>query len=292
MLILPAMMLSVAALQPGVWKASEYGDLALPAFKSAPFPHASRANGFQSGKTFYPRDPHYVDSTVGVFVPKGFKAGSRVNFVVHFHGFNNHVEQVFKQYDLEREMKLSGLNAVLLVPQGPRDVPDEDFGKLEHDPGSLEAMLKEAIAFLAKEGRVPANAGIGNVALTAHSGAYLVASRILGRNELPGKLTDVILFDSTYGSLPAVADWCAADKHRRLISICTQYLGFRNAQLIAMLQKLHIQPRVLLDEDLTPAEVAKRGPLIVVTATLAHDDVISKRDYFANWLHACRFGSK
>jgi hypothetical protein len=288
--ILHVLILSMAATQTGGWQHSQYGELALPAFKSAPYPHASRDKGFRRDTTFYPRDPHYVDSTVGVFVPKGFKGGSRVNFVVHFHGFNNHVEQVFQQYDLAREMQLSGLNAVLLVPQGPRDVPDEDDGKLEHDPGSLEALLREAIGFLAKDGRVPANAGIGNVALTTHSGGYLVATSILGRNELPDRLTDVILFDSTYGGLVQVADWCAADKRRRMISICTQHLGHQNARLIALLQKRHVEPRVLLEDDLTPAEVAKRGPLFVLTTTLEHNDVINKRDYFADWLRACRFG--
>ena len=36
-------------------------------------------------------------------------------------------------------------------------------------------------------------------------------------------------------------------------------------------------------------EVAKRGPLIVLTTTLEHNDVVNKRDYFAKWLHYCRF---
>ena len=75
-----------------------------------------------------------------------------------------------------------------------------------------------------------------------------------------------------------------------MISICTQHLGHQNARLIALLQKRGIQPRVLLEEDVTPADVAKRGPLIVLTTTLEHNDVMNKRDYFANWLRPCRFG--
>src|ERR1700733_5671536 len=105
--------LATMVFQSTVWKASEYGDLALPQFASAPFPHPSRDQGFKSGTTFYPRDPHYSDSTVGVFLPKNFKPGKSINFVVHFHGWNNHVQQVFEQYDLARQMQMSGLNAVL-----------------------------------------------------------------------------------------------------------------------------------------------------------------------------------
>ena len=281
--------LASMAFQSAVWKSSSDGDLALVPFVSAPFPHSSRDKGFQSGTTFYPRDPHYIDSTVGVFLPKNFHPTKNINFVVHFHGWNNHVEQVFQQYDLARQMQMSGLNAVLLVPQGPRDAPDSNGGKLQYDQGSLTALIKEAMAFLAKEGRISNSAGLGHIALTTHSGGYLVTTYIVDRKELADKITDVILFDSTYGGLPAFADYCAADPKRRLISICTEHLGHENARLIALLQKRHVQARVLFEEDLTEAEVAKRGPLIVLTTTLEHNDVINKRDYFAKWLHYCRF---
>lgn len=288
MTLLALIALAAPIFQTVAWQSTPDGDLALVPFKSAPFPHASRDEGFKAGDKFYPRDPHYSDSTVGVFVPKGFEAGHRIDFVVHFHGHNNHVAQVFEQYDLAHQMRLSGLNAVLLVPQGPRDVPDSGDGKLEHDPGSLKALLSEALGFLASQGRIDAKAVLGHVALTAHSGGYLVVSSILGRNELSGQLTDVILFDSTYGGLPAIADWCAADRKRRLISICTQHLGHQNAQLIALLQKRGVQPHVVLEEDLTPADVARRGVLIVLTTTLEHNEVIAKRNYFADWLRSFR----
>jgi hypothetical protein len=281
--------LTTLAAQGTVWKRSADGDLALTPFKSAPFPHMSREHGYTYDKTFYPREGHYDDSTVGVFLPKNFRPSQSVNFVVHFHGWNNHVQQVFEQYDLARQMQLSGLNAVLLVPQGPRDANDSTDGKLQYDPGSLTNLLNEAIVFLQKEGRLPARAKLAHVALTAHSGGYLVTTSIVDRKELADKMTDVILFDSTYGGLPAFADYCAANPNHRLISICTEHLGHENARLIALLQKRHVQPRVLLEEDLTDADVAKRGPLIVLTTTLEHNDVISKRDYFAKWLRHCRF---
>jgi hypothetical protein len=45
----------------------------------------------------------------------------------------------------------------------------------------------------------------------------------------------------------------------------------------------------MLEEDVTDADIAKRGPLIVLTTTHEHNEVISKRDYFAKWLHYCKF---
>ena len=149
--------------------------------------------------------------------------------------------------------------------------------------------MSEAIAFLVKEKRAPDKAKLGHIALTAHSGGYLVTTYIVDRKELGDRITDVILFDATYGGLPAFADYCAADPNHRLMSICTEHLGHENARLIALLQKRHVPTRVFFEEDLTDADVAKRGPTIVLTTTLEHNDVISKRDYFAKWLHHCRF---
>ena len=260
------------------WTHGPHGDLALPTFASAPFPHVSRKDGYKKFSA-----SHYQDPTVGVFVPRGFVAGSSVDFVVHFHGHNNHVAQVFSQFDLEHEMDDSGLNAVLLVPQGPRDAADSGDGKLQNDPGSLERLLTEAMAFLVKEGKVPAGATVGKIALTTHSGGYLVTGSILGRHEMASSITDVLLFDSTYGQLESFSDWAAGPGHR-LVSICTDHLGHNNAQLVALLQKRGIAVPVRLEEDLTVADVSKRGPLIVVTTTLAHNETVSKRHYFAQWL--------
>jgi len=284
MAIVTLMITATAMLTSIAWTSGPDGDLAIVPFQSAPFPHSSREDGYQSKAKFYPKDPHYVDASVGIFIPKGFVPTSHVNFVVHFHGHNNHVSQVFEQYSLAKEMHDSGVNAVLIVPQGPKDAADSGDGKLQHEPGSLKALLNEAMANLKSEGRIPFKSEISHVALTTHSGGYLVTSAILGRNELQGKLTDVILFDSAYGGLPLMAKWCADDHSRRLISICTEHLGHENAQFIALLQKLHVQPRVFLEEDVTDSEVVKRGPMFVLTTTLEHNEVIAKRHFFSQWL--------
>jgi hypothetical protein len=264
------------------WATDDVGVTAFPKFASAPFPHESRKDGYSRGDKHFPASK-YQDSTVGVFVPKGFVAGPTVDFVVHFHGHNNHVAQVFSQFDLRREMHDSGLNAVLLVPQGPFDAADSGDGKLERDAGALDRMLAEAISFLVAQGRVPAGAVVGKVALTAHSGGYLVTHSILGRGDLKDHITDVLLFDATYGGLDHFADWAAVPGHR-LVSVCTDHLGHENAQLVALLQKKGVTVPVKLEEDVTVADLTKRGPLVVLTTTLEHNDTVSKRHFFSQWL--------
>ncbi len=93
-------------------------------FDAAPYPHAGRP---------------YRDSTVGIYVPAAFRATDTIDYVVHFHGFCNDVSHVLQRYRLREQLDLSGRNAILVVPQGPKDARDDDFGKLEHDDGGLRA---------------------------------------------------------------------------------------------------------------------------------------------------------
>ena len=56
------------------WEKSEAGETAFVPMKSAPYPHPSRDKGFIYNKVLIPREPHYTDSTVGLFIPHGFTA--------------------------------------------------------------------------------------------------------------------------------------------------------------------------------------------------------------------------
>lgn len=268
------------------------GKLTILNLASAPYPHVSREKGYtRNGQTYGPE--HYQSSEVAVYIPSGFKTSPSVNFVVHFHGHNNHIPQVLEQFDLQNQMEMSQRNAILVVPQGPRDVPDSGFGKLELEKNGLENLLKEVLISLSKISDVPKSASIGNITLTSHSGGYKVTSAILGRKELPYKVRDVLLFDSSYGGLENFADWVASNpRDHRLISICTEHLGHANAELIAFLQERKVQATVKIDSAIQDKDIAKRGCLIILTETLEHNEVVSKRNYFSNWLSFSKLPQK
>jgi hypothetical protein len=73
------------------WQKTPQGWLILRSFENAPYPHPSRQDGFKGKSASYPRDPHYTDPTVGIFIPDGYVDSESVNYVVHFHGHTNHV---------------------------------------------------------------------------------------------------------------------------------------------------------------------------------------------------------
>ena len=74
------------------------GELIVTQLASAPFPHPKRAEGHQYKGQLYPAQEHYSDNTVAIFIPNGFRETGKIDFVVHFHGWKNHVEGVLSQY--------------------------------------------------------------------------------------------------------------------------------------------------------------------------------------------------
>lgn len=272
------------------WQRSDATAVAIVQLDSAPFPHPSRAEGYTTKKgEHFPADPHYADRSVGIVVPAGYRKGEAIDFVVHFHGHRNNVANVLTQFDLPRQLRQSGRNAILVVPQGAKDAPDEACGRLEEENG-LRNLLNDVAALLHRE-RVTDNATIGKVVITAHSGGYWPAACVLARGGLGDRVTDVLLFDATYGGLESFADFAGAapassssSPAPRLVSIFTSHLADRNYILLTLLRSRKIGFDLLMDGQLVPAHLAPRRPIFIHTRDLPHNDVVSKRDYYALFL--------
>src|SRR5207253_727635 len=161
--------------------------------------------------------------TIGIIIPPGFRPGDSTDLVVHFHGHSNHVDRVIDSFHLAEQLNKSGRNAIFLVPQGPFDAADSNCGKMD-DPGGFEAMVNEVVGYLHDEGKIPTT-DVGHIAVTAHSGGYLAASAVVARGGLADHITDVLLFDASYGGLENFADWCKPAGNRRFISIFTAHLA-------------------------------------------------------------------
>lgn len=261
-----------------VWEESQYGQLILRPFAHAPYPHASRMNGHQYNDEFFPYKGHYDDATVGIFIPKDYKPGRTVNYVVHFHGWNNHVSKVIEHYQLPRQMEEAGVNAILVVPQGPKDAKDSDDGKMQYDKGAFALLLEEVTDFLNEQGKIHTKV-IGDITLTTHSGGFRAVASILDHGGLAEHITDVCLLDSTYGNRDWFANWAAASPNHRLISFHTQHLNDENEDLRDLLDKRGVAWRTVPDFELKDSDFIPRGVLIVPTL-LPHDEVPMGKDYF------------
>jgi len=270
---------------------SAYGRLIVTQFVNAPFPHPSRATGFKWGHDFFPADKHYTDSTVVIFIPKDFRAGKQLNFVVHFHGWGNHVSSVLHQHQLIKQFAESGRNAVLVVPQGPRDASDSSGGKLE-DPDGFKRFMDEARTTLrtGAGGQGLSKAKIGKIILSGHSGGYRAIAFILAQGGLTDHVREVWLFDGLYAQTDKFRNWF---EHQpcRFLSIYTERGGTKaeTEELMTELKRKGTPFCAKTDLETTPHDL-QTNRLVFLHTDLDHNDVVNKRKTFCQFLKTSCLG--
>jgi hypothetical protein len=263
---------------------SKYGELLKTQLSSAPFPHPRRDSGHTYGKQFYPKERHYNDSSVALFIPKGFRPTDAVDFVVHIHGWWNNIDTALKRYLLPQQLAESGKNAILVIPEGPRDAPDFFWGKLE-DPDGFKKFIEDVADYLFRTGKTTTR-NVGNVILSGHSGAYHAISYALMQGGLPEKIREVYLFDALYGQTEKFAHWIAHSQ-AKMVVIYTDSGGTKGEteSLMGDLRACKV-PYFAGDEtSLSPRDLSKHR-LVFLHTDLGHDMVVHYRLEFRDFLRA------
>jgi hypothetical protein len=282
MLLVPAAMR--AAEKPlETWSA--FGRLIVTQFVSAPFPHPARAQGHTWNGQFFPADKHYSDSTVAIFLPKGFRPGKTVDAVVHFHGWGNHVSRVLDEHRLIEQFTASRRNALLIVPQGPRDASDSFGGKLEEADG-FQRFMDEALGALRSgpEGRAFRKAQWGRIILSGHSGGYRVMAFILDRGGLTDRIREVWLFDGLYAQADKFARWFRRPA-TRFVNLYTENGGTKDDtdRLLAELRGEGMPFFAGQDPDVTAAQL-RQNRLLFLFTPVNHHNVVHAHDAFRRFL--------
>jgi hypothetical protein len=274
-----------AALPPDLGQIPSGRTFVVP-FASAPYPHSSRANGHVYEKTLYTAAAHYSNSNIGIFVPNGWHPeNGAIDFVVHFYGWNHDVVKTFNTYKLREQLVQSNRNAVLIVPEGPTNAPDSGDGKLELDNDGFKRFMTDVAAWLQQNGVSNVNR-IGRIVLTAHSGGYGGAGGVLTRGGMNDAITDVILFDSAYGYYDAFAQWTTAAPAHHLLSVFTDDTSTGNTALMAKVQAPKPNIYVYTGDTLTLAQLQTRAPTFILTTSIAHDDLLTARNWYALFLQS------
>lgn len=186
----------------------------------------------------------WTDDTVRIFVPEGYQDRGAQDLVVHIHGWSQVVDETIALHRYEEQLWLSGVNAILVVPQGPLRARTGKFGKLLAAAGWAD-LVREVLVVLAREaGLAPV---LGDLVLTAHSGGYQAVGAGLDPGAPP--VWQVGLYDALYGRLDAYTAWARAGG--RLRSLWTDKGGTveTNAELAGALGGVADRPtrRVLRD---------------------------------------------
>jgi hypothetical protein len=283
LLVLSVLSCILVAQQPSS-RFAEYGELLITQLASAPFPHARRAAGHTYQNQFFPADKHYHDSSVAIFIPRGFRKTEAVDLVIHLHGWWNNIDTTLSRYKLPQQLYESGKNVILVVPEGPRNAPDSFAGKLE-DAGGLKRFVADVAEFLFKESRINSRS-VGKIILSGHSGAYHGISYALMRGEMPDVVSEVYLFDALYGQTEKYARWI--DRYPgKMVTIYTDSGGTKEETELLMedLDGWKIPYRVMEERSFAPGELHDNR-LVFIHTDLGHDMVISARMQFREYLKA------
>jgi hypothetical protein len=266
-----------------------FGEMYITQFSSAPFPHPKRLNGHIYNNQSFSAEEHYSDSSVAIFIPKGFKPTEPINFVVYFHGWNNNIDSACAEYKLIEQFSESKKNAIFVFPEGPKNAPDSFGGKLEEKNG-LKNLLNDVLKFLTNKEKIKTE-NIGNIILAGHSGAYHVISNCLMHGGLTRQISEVILFDALYGQTEKFLHWIT-NFNGRFIDIYTDYGGTKEET--EHLMKILDTGKILYfktEESKLEINDLKNNRLIFIHTDLNHNEVIAKRNQFMNYLKATNLTS-
>jgi hypothetical protein len=270
---------------------ADSGKLIVTQLASAPFPHPKRAEGHKYQDKLYPATEHYSDNTVAIFIPQGFRETGRVDFVVHFHGWKNTVEGILGRHKLIEQLVESGRNAVLVVPQGPRDAPDSFGGNLE-DPDGFKRFMADVVDTLRQQSALKKkDFAIGQIVLSGHSGGYEVISAIVDRGGLTEHVREVWLFDALYAQTDRFLAWI--DRHLgRFIDLYTEHGGTKaeTEKLMARLKQRGTAFFAGKESEAKPTDL-QANKLVFLYSDLPHNNVVHERQEFREFLKTSCLGT-
>jgi hypothetical protein len=260
----------------------KYGTILKIKLNNAMFPHPQRSDGYRYRDQKFSFEEHYNDNSVLIFIPSYLKKTGKTNFVVHFHGWYNNVDSVIEQFDLIQQFYDSKKNAILIIPQGPKNAPDSFGGKLEEKDVFRNFIFE--ISDTLKKNEVIKTKEVGNIILSGHSGAYRVIAYILQRGGMLSYIREVFLFDALYGHTDKYTYWI--DHYRgKLINIYTDNGGTKEESetLFDDLKEWGFNPFFSEEKDLSESDILKNKYIFIHTQ-LDHNQVLYKNNNFYFYL--------
>jgi len=275
--------------QPITDRYKHLGQIFIPQFASAPFPHSKRMAGHTYKNQAFSYEEHYSDSSVLIFVPRAFRPTHSTNIVVYFHGWYNNIDSACTQFKLIEQFSESNKNAVFVFPEGPRNSPDSFGGKLE-DIDGLKNLLDDVAKYLKKKSVVKTTK-IGDIVLAGHSGAYRAIAYSVDHGGLTKNISDVILFDALYAGTEKFLNWIQKFKGK-FINIYTDQGGTveETENLMKDLDSLKIPYLKTEEKELEQIQLGNNR-LIFIHTDLSHNEVIATRHQFRDYLKASKVSS-
>lgn len=244
------------------WTEDEWGFRTTVPMPSAPFPDGSAS---------------YDDPSVLIFYPHGLSDRGNLGVVTHLHGHNATIAEVEADQHLAEQLAISGRDAVFILPQGPVEAADGDFGKLDEE-GGFYNLVRDVVSVLYRDGVIQ-RPTIGPVAVSSHSGGYNATANIIEGGGLP--LTAVHLFDSLYGRSDTYEGYAVGGGVLRSNYTSGGGTDDENEALAAALLAAGLDVRDRFDDDTLAAT-----PVTIGLVASDHGATMSDELNAARWLAA------
>jgi hypothetical protein len=173
-----------------------------------------------------------VPPQVGVFLPRSFQPTTAMDLIVYFHGHiipdcktdkHKFLAKGMEYYwntplftCLREDLVASGQSAILIAPTfipifANKSNSPRDYGNL-NEAGKFDFLINETLAQLTKKGTLPANAQIGRIILSGHSGGGLPMQGILNaKNALTPNVVECWGFECLYFGTSIWEKWLKAN---------------------------------------------------------------------------------
>lgn len=243
--------------QPIQWTAYDWGNLGIARLVNAPFPDESRKDGFKTQTETFPYIGHYDYNAVALVIPKHFRPGKKINFIILFHGHRNQADRFILDSEIGKVLGESSCNAILIAPQGPKNVPDSSGGKMEK-AGGFARMMYEILDTLKQEKKIPAKSGIGNIIASGFSGGYRPLAFVLHQGGMEKQIKEVWLLDAAYDFQNYLSEPFINPRSKKTLrAIFTDHLAMEHIQIMNNLSKRRINYTVVVDEELATPKTTK-----------------------------------
>lgn len=244
------------------WVEDAWGRCTTQDLPSAPFPYGGAS---------------YTDSSVRICVPTGLTDVGDVGIITHFHGHNATIDEVDSYQHLHEQAALSGRDAVFVLPQGPVEAADGDFGRLD-EPGGFANLVRDALALLYRED-VLQRPFVGDVVLSSHSGGYGVTANVIEGGGLP--IAAVHMFDSVYADEDTFAAFAEDGGVFRSNYTSGGGTDDNNAALRSTLEDDGVDVGTAFTED-----ALRKHDVTIGFIDSAHSDCLHTDQGYARWLAA------
>lgn len=289
------------------WQTTTGGHVYVAKLDSAPYPDDSRTTGYVTRRgVVYPKAGHYDDNSVLLFVPTGFRPTASTDYIIHFHGHVNAAINVLSAFKLSEMLAASQRNAVLVIPQGPKWVPDSGIGQLEK-PGGFARLMADIQFELTRTQAALPDSKIGNIILGGHSGGYYPIGVVQQNGDLSENIRETWLWDAAYGGFDGIAKPSVNNPNHRIRSVFTTHLAKQNGEIMKRLRAAGRPFALVHDSNLSTGSVElsdgstsstktlsapadkqletwlDQHRSLFIRSVLTHSGVINTRKYFERW---------